>query len=358
MSPNISQIISPNPLQQSLRESGINLKDGQIIRATVLKTLPDSGTLISVNGKQLNIPAALNLPEGSRLMLQVTLTGSKIELRPVENPSQRPEIPAQSISPATAKESLTGVISELKAVLDQKELNNIAAQGAKDLKQIMPSLLYSDPGKTGGAWIKENLLAGGMLWENKVAEFLSDENNSSIKKLMKGDLKAILLSLRKEIETEGGGGHDSTAALKVKQALALIENLQIQNLASLEDRLGLLFCIPGLAKDGLNSAEVFVKKRRGSDNGISFSVQAEFSRLGRFDADISMMNSMTSIRILTDDKEKADIVNDNLSILESGIKALGFNNVALSCNARKASDLSGMAAGVFAGRSKAIDMVI
>jgi hypothetical protein len=355
MSPTISQTASFNSFRQNLREIGINLKDGQIIRATVLGKLPDGNTLLSVNGKQLNVPTQLNLPEGSKLMLQVTLTGSKIELIPVENSSLKPDILTPSMPASMAKDITPGILLELKAELDQGGLNNIAAQGAKDLRQIMSSIQYSDPGKNNGAWIKENILAGGMLWENKVAEFLSDENNLSIKKLMKGDLKAILLSLRKALETEDGSQSDA-AALKVKQALSLIENMQLHNLSALEDGLGWLFFIPG-SMDGFSKAEVFFKKGDAS-NGTSFSVLAEFTRLGRFEARVTMMDSMTSIRILTDDKEKAEIVNGSLSLLEAGIKALGVNNVALSCDVRKATDIPGEVPGIFFGRSKAVDLVI
>jgi hypothetical protein len=355
MSPTISQTASFNSFRQNLREIGINLKDGQIIRATVLGKLPGGNTLLSVNGKQLHVPTQLNLPEGSKLMLQVTLTGSKINLIPVETSSLKPEILTTSMPGTSAKEITPGILSELKAALDQGGLNNMAAQGAKDLRQIMPSIQYSDPGKNNGAWIKENILAGGMLWENKVAEFLSDENNLSIKKLMKGDLKAILLSLRKALETEDGS-HSDAAALKVKQVLSLIENTQLHNLAALEDGLGWLFFIPG-SMDGFSKAEVFFKKGDAS-NGTYFSVLADFTRLGRFEARVTMMDSMTSIRILMDDKEKAEIVNESLSLLEAGIKALGLKNVALSCDVRKATDVPGEVPGIFFGRSKAVDLVI
>jgi len=44
--------------------------------------LPEGGTLLLVNGRQLNLLTELNLPEGSKQLFQVTVTGSKIELRP------------------------------------------------------------------------------------------------------------------------------------------------------------------------------------------------------------------------------------------------------------------------------------
>jgi len=82
---------------------------------------------------------------------------------------------------------------------------------------------------------------------------------------MKGDLKAILLSLQKALHSENGD-HDDVFAMKVKQALNLIEGNQQINFSALEDGLGWFFVIPGAEKDGFNKAEVFVKKR-GEGNG-------------------------------------------------------------------------------------------
>jgi hypothetical protein len=356
MSINIPDITLPRSLQQNLPDSKINLKNGDVIRATVMGRLPEGGTLLLVNGKQLNLLTELNLPEGSKQLFQVTVTGSKIELRPLENPPLKPDPPALSISPNAARMNLTSVIQELVTALDQTELSRMAAQGAKDLKQIMASILYSDPGKNNGIWIKENILASGMLWESKVAELLSDENNNSIKRAMKGDLKAILLSLQKALHSENGD-HADAVAMKVKQALNLIEGNQHINFSTLEDGLGWLFVIPGAEKDGFNKAEVFVKKR-GESKGISFSVLAEFTQLGRFEADVSMMESRVSVRILMDDEKKSEIVNNNLSVLESGLKALGLNNIALSCYIRKATDIPGGLDRIYPVRLQPVNIVI
>jgi hypothetical protein len=355
MSQNISQIIS-NSYQQNLQDGGISLKNGQIIRATVLGKLPDGGTLLSVNGKQLDASQGLDLPEGSRHLFQVSMTGSKIDLKLLDPPPMKPDAQSATISPSATKNNLSDIISELSAALDQAELRDVAARGTKDLKQIMPSILYSDPGKNNGTWIKENILAGGILWENKVAEFLSDENNGSLKRLMKGDLKAILLSLQKALPTEDSD-HSNDLTTKVRHALNLIENNQNLNLSALEDGLGWLFFIQGLEKDGFCKADVLVKKGK-NNKGISFSVLAEFTRLGRFEAHVSMTASGISIRILMDDEDKAGIVNDNLPVLEAGLKTLGLNNISLSCDERKATDLTEGLAGYLPRPSQAVDIVI
>jgi hypothetical protein len=357
MSFNISDNnISDRSLQMSFHSGKLNLKNGEIIRAVVGARLPEGGTLLSVNGRLLNISTDLNLPEGSKQFFQVSLTGSKIELKLIEAPPLKPGVPVSTMTSSAAKETLTGVLSELKTTLDQAGLSRLTANELQSLRQIMPQILYGNTRDHNGMWVKENILAGGMLWENKVAEFLADEKNNSIKKLIKGDLKGILLSLQKGLLTEDKDGSDAIAT-KVKQALNLIEGNQLLNLTTLEDGLGWLFVIPGLEKDGFNKAEIFLKKGDGK-SGVFFSVLLEFTQLGQFEANVSIIESRTSIRILTDDEEKAGFVNDNLPMLDAGLKALGLCDVAISCAVRKATDIPGGLIPALAGRSRDINIVI
>jgi len=357
MSLNISDInLSDRSLQNNLQTGKLDFKNGEIIKAVVGAKLPDGGTLISVNGKQLNVMTGLNLPEGSRQFFQVTLAGSKIELRLLEGPPPKPDLSAGTIPAGAAKETITGILSELRTVMDQGGLSKLTAQEVQNLRQIMPLILYGNPRDHNGTWIKENILAGGMLWENKVAEFLSDETNSPVKKLIKGDLKAILLSLQKNLLSEDGDAKDALT-LKIKQALNLIEGNQLLNLSALEEGLGWLFLIPGLEKDGFNKAEVFVKKGDGK-SGIFFSVLLEFTQLGRFEAGVSMIGPRTSVKILMDDKDMAGIVKDNLPMLEAGLKAIGMTDLNLSCDVRKATDVPGGLVPGLAGRSQTLNIII
>jgi hypothetical protein len=357
MSLNISNPnISDRSLQMSVGTGKLNLKDGEVIRAIVGARLPEGGTLLSVNGRLLNISTDLNLPEGSKQLFQVSLIGSKIELKLLEGPPLKPGIPDSTMTSSSTKETLTGVLTGLKTALDQAGLSRLTANELQNLRQILPQILYGSSRDQSGMWVKENIMAGGMLWENKVAEFLADEKNSSIKKLIKGDLKGILLSLQKGLQ---GEDKDGSAALttKVKQALNMIEVNQLINLTTLEDGLGWLFVIPGLEKDGFNKAEIFLKKGDGK-SGDFFSILLEFTQLGQFEANVSMIESRTSIRILTDDEEKAGFVNDNLPMLYAGLKALGLGDVAISCTARKSTDIPGGLSSSLACRSRNINIVI
>jgi hypothetical protein len=122
--------------------------------------------------------------------------------------------------------------------------------------------------------------------------------------------------------------------VKIKQALNLIEGNQQMNLSAIEQGLGWLFFIPGFEGDGFLGAEIFSKKR-DENGGLFFSVLLEFTRLGRFQANVAMMESGMSVRILMDDEGKAKIVKDNLNLLEKGLDGLGVKNLIVSCDVRK-----------------------
>ena len=337
MSINISDITSPDrSFQINPQDGKINLKNGDLIRATVIRKLPEGGIMLSVNGKQLNIPNGPELPDGSRHLFQVSIAGSRIELKLIEEPVSKTGQTFTTTSPSAAKETLTGVLTELKGVLEQAGLNRTSAQAAQNLRHIMPLILYANPKAADGIWLKENIMASGLFWESKVADFLSDEKNSPLKKLLKGDLKGILLSLQKGLFDEAGDSNDALV-MKIKQALNLIEGNQQMNFSALEQGLGWLFFIPGFEEGGFLGAEIFSRKR-DETGGLFFSVILEFTQLGRFQANVAMTDSGMSVRILMNEEGKAKIVKDNLHLLEKGLNALGVKNLIVSCDVRKGEE--------------------
>lgn len=319
------------------KDAKINLKNGEVIRGTVIRSIHEGGLLLSMKGKQLNVPEGPDLPVGTRHLFQVNITESRIELKLLELPVNKAGQPLTTMSANAARETLANILTELKGALDQAGLSRTTAQAVQNLRQLMPLILYASARDNGGIWVKENIMASGLLWESKVAEFLlSDEKNSPIKKLLKGDLKGILLSLQKGLLAEGKDGDDSLM-VKIRQALNLIEGNQQMNLSALEEGLGWLFFIPGFERDGFLGAEIFSKKS-DEKGGIFFSVLLEFTQLGRFQANVSMMESGMSVRILMDDEDKAKIVNESLHLLEKGLSALDIRNVKVSCDVRRGEE--------------------
>jgi hypothetical protein len=357
MSLNISDITASDRIPTSnLPDNKINLKNGEIISAVVVRKVSEGEMLISAKGRQFNVFTNLNLPEGSRQLFEVSLIGSKIELNLLQEPFNKTEQPSAIVSAVAAKETLTDILSELKTALDRPALSRLTAQEVQNLRQILPNILYGISRDHNGTWIKENILSSGLFWENKILDILSDEKNNPIKKIMKNDLKAILLLLQKRLIGENNDGTDDLI-LKIKQATNLIEGNQLLNLSSLEKGLGWLFSIPGSIEDGFRDGKIFVKKGDGK-SGIFFSVFLEFTQLGSFEADVSMMESMISVRIIMDDKKKARMVKDDISLLEKGLKAVGMTDVIVSCDVRKENETAGSLSSEFLNRSQGVNIVI
>jgi hypothetical protein len=356
MSINISDINNSNRIiQKNLPDANINLKNGEIIRGTVVGKNPEGGMLVSLDGKQLSAVTSLSLPIGSKQLFQVSVIDSKIELKLLGSAAPKSDLSSATVSSSVPKDTMTNVLSELKTVLDQAGLGKAIDKLANNLRQIMPMIVYANPKDHNGAWIKENILASGLLWENKLIEALSDEKNISIKKLLKGDLKGILLSLQKGLLAEGEG--DESLTVKLKQALGLIEGNQQINLSALEQELGWLFFIPGREEDGFNGAEVFIKKKNDKSETY-FSVLLDFTALGRFEANVAMMGHRTSIRILMDDEKKTKIVNDNLPLLEKGLRALGIKELNVSCDVRKGYEPEERIISGIKKRTQAVSIIV
>ena len=352
--PNINKPDQPSP--NNLQDGKINLKNGDLIRATVIRRLPEGGMLLSANGKQLNVMTDLNLPEGSRHLFQVSVNGSKIELKLLETHMLKSDQPVTVAHPDVAKQTMTGILTELKGALEHTGLPRTTALSAQNLRQLLPLIMYSNPKDHNGIWIKENIMASGLFWESKIADILLNEKDGAIKKVLKNDLKGILLSLEKGVLAEESEGGDALT-IKIKQALNLIEGHQQLNLTAVEEGLGWLFFIPGLEEDGFIKGEIFAKKG-DKKGGMFFSVLLEFTQLGRFQANVNMIEAGMSVRILMDNKEKANIVKENLPILEKGLNALGIKGLVLSCEVRSQDENASVIPPEVLARSKRVNIVI
>ena len=350
-SPGIAKETFPN----NIREGRIILKNGETINLTVADKPPEEGVLLSANGRQLSALTGMNLPEEERYIFQINQAGSKIEIRLFQGVVKSDQ-PVTVVPSGVTTETMAGVLTELKGALEQAGLPRTTALSAQDLRQLLPSILYTNPKDHNGLWIKENIMASGIFWEGKIADIVLNEKDDAIKKALKTDLKGILLSIEKDLGAEEGKGDDALAT-KIKHAINLIDGNQQLNLAAVEEGLGWLFFIPGLEEDGFIRGEIFAKKG-DKKGGMFFSVLLEFTRLGRFQVNVNMIQDGISVRILMDSEEKADIVKKDLPVLEKGLKALGIKGLALSCDVRRQDENAGVIPPAVLARAKRVNIVI
>ena len=105
---------------------------------------------------------------------------------------------------------------------------------------------------------------------------------------MASDLKGILLALRKCMMMEDRSNDITRSmALKINEAISIIEHHQLLNLSLIKEGVGWFWFIPGNSQEGFKGADLFVKKTKEKDK-INFTLFMEFTVLGRVRMDVSI----------------------------------------------------------------------
>lgn len=290
---------------------------------------------MEVKGRTFLAYSKPNLIEGNRYRFLVHHRGSKIELRVMNIPVQRPGTAGTTHSAGRA--NMARALSELFKTGNVKGLSLRTRQALQTLQKLFPAVVYSDKGDHSGPWFSRYIAASGLLWENKVLKYLLRERGGAWKKLAASDVKGQLLALERSLHTEAGSRkHLASMADKVKQAIFLIEQDQLQNLSGIRENPGWLIHIPGFMEDGFIEAELFFRKNERKE-GLHFSIVLEFTRLGQVEFDVSMIDSVMGIKIITEDENKAGLIAENQHVLIRGLRNLGIETGAVHCEVKETS---------------------
>ena len=336
----ITHIQSSQPTQlqnQLLRE--LNLKPGDIFKGTVLQKFPQGEVLIGAYGKRFRAYTGLNLNENSEHHFQIKNLGSKIELKVLDGIINKSVSPLQLwASGHISRKQLSGILLKLSSAHTLKGLSTLSNEALKRLSQLTPSMIFSNQSIDSKTWASRFLAGSGLFWENKVVRHLLGDQTTSWKTLLVSDLKGTLLSLLKALQSEKQGGEPLKEIMAdVKQAILLIEQDQMLNLSTIKEGMGWFWLIPGNSDEGFKNAELFVKEKKNDDE-ILFSMFMEFTHLGRMEMDVSVVQSVLSMRIFAEDEQKASFVNENLPVLEQALHDVGLGTGTIICDVKEKQD--------------------
>lgn len=315
-------------------------KPGEILKGTVIRKFPRGEILVAAKGREFQAYTTLNLKEGQRHHFQVNTTGSRIELKVLDDLIHKLDSPIQIWSSNRhARDRFAGLIRELIKAHNLTGLTKGSVQTLKNLSQLFPTIVFSDHGKDNGLWLQRFIIGSGLFWENKIVRYLLGDKNRSWKRLMAVDLKGVLLSLDGDLRTlEQDSDHIKSLAENIRQALSVIEQDQFLNLSSVREGLGWFWFIPGLKEDGFRKAELFVKEGK-KEGETCFSIFLELSRLGQVVVDVAVMKGVISLKIFMEDRELANFVTENLSLLEKGIQEAGMMIGTIVCDVKEGLEL-------------------
>ena len=336
----ITHSSTPQTAHQTLSKETLRLKPGDIFRGTIIRKSPAGEVLVAARGREFLAHSELNLVEGQNHDFQVKTSGPRIEIKVLDRGNLAPHSPLQTwASNSASRDKLASILRELSGALALKHLPPDTRLAFKSLSQLLPLVLYHEPQSDDARRLSRFVLGSGLFWENRVVRYLLGQKSKPWKTLLAKDLKGLLLSLDRNLNMEGDDHGDlESLAVKVKQALHLIEQEQILNLSSMEKELGWFWFIPGLEERGMRKAEVFLN-RNDRGKGIHCFMRIEFTHLGKMEVEVSLRETLIGIKIHLEDRQKADLVKENLSLLKAKLQEAGLVPGTILCEVKEMGEL-------------------
>lgn len=338
----IGQIFAPQdnsnkgPIQSPLK-----FQSGQIIRGRVIQKLDNGQILVSSKGRQFVAVTELGLDEGDKYRFQVKSAGPRIELKVLDGEFIKARSPIHAwASTRKARHELGNILRDLSSVNQLKGLAPDLKMAFKTLNDLLPLMLYNKPGENDVQWLTRYFMGSGLFWENKVAQYFIGNKEKSWKKLLGTDLKGILKKIEESLKS---GGQDKEGlkimAMKVKQALQIIEQNQLLNLSSNRDGIGYFLFVPGLEDEGFKQAEVFVKKDEEGDKKLYFSLLLDFTMLGQMEVAVMVVDSVINVKVYAGDEDKTQFIREHLHLLETGLERIGMTPGTIMCGTKEKGDI-------------------
>ena len=317
------------------KKINIPLKQGALIKGTVIQKLKDGDFIISSGGKNFRAHSAVplkgsrnydfivlsakdkielkvlqldNRPEGSiiKLVSSANMVGRRLTeaLTVLVNPQSVKKLPTQA----------SALITRLRSMVNLPDLN-------RNIKEILP-------------WVNKNIQGSGIFWETKVMQLLTGKKSITSKEMTDNDLKGLLLKLIKNIEKNSGDQEGMKAiSMKVREALNLIEQEQIMNLNTMREDLGWFMHLPFINDDDFLSSEFYVKENK--EETLHFSLFIDMTFTGKMNIDVSFVKDTVGIQIDVEKEETKDFITESISELENAFKDMGVNISNIRCEVKE-----------------------
>ncbi|MBW2129186.1 MAG: flagellar hook-length control protein FliK [Deltaproteobacteria bacterium] len=339
---------------------GAPFRAGEIFTGRVIKGLRGGEFLVSARGNRFRAHARIALAEGRSYRFQVRCAGPRVELKVVTPGPDRPlNLLSGRISGGASRKRLPALLREIVAARDWKGISPSLREGLVELNRLLASVIFKGSGNVGVSWFAEYLFRSGLFWEGKVARLLLEGRKIDRNKLLQGDLKGILLRLEKDLNVlEGWSKETKDLALKIREALRFIEQDQFLNLASIKEAGGWFLFLPIMGERDFHGGELLVKEPKGEDGIIRFHLSLEFSELGPMEVSVSILGGILDARILAADERRLKILQDNLSLLEKGLRKKGLQPGTLSCGIRGEEDAGRVSTEQTRGSTPGVDLSV
>ena len=311
------------------------LKQGALIKGTVIQKLKDGDFIISSGGKAFRAHSAIPLKGNKNYDFVVLSSKDKIELKVLEVNNKAPGNIIKLVSSANIigrklTDALTTLVNSQSIKKLPSQVSNLMTRlhnmvNFTTLKKDIPGIL---------TWVNKNIQGSGIFWETKVLQLLTGKKGLVPKEMADTDLKGLLLNLLKSIEKNSGDQEGMKAiSMKVREALNLIEQEQIMNLNAIREDLGWFMHLPFINDDDFLSSEFHVKENK--EGALHFSLFLDMSFAGKMNLDVSIIKDTAGIHIDVEKEETKRLITENINELEIVFKGIGINTSNIRCEVKE-----------------------
>ncbi|NOX34982.1 MAG: hypothetical protein GXP56_14850 [Deltaproteobacteria bacterium] len=303
-------------------------KKNQIIRAKVIKLLPDGNARLLVNGQKVLAKTGLLLKPGEDVQLRVIQEKDAVILKLI-SPVQK--MTTRQIS------SLIGFFSKNESIPD------ITGAKIANIKDLLHGMALKS-GKADKAFLPKLIKNSGMTWENKIAGILLGNKSSSalefsLDNLLKQDIKGSILK-----EMLAADPKQSEILKTASSFLTTIENFQLLNHQS-SDSGRFLLPFPVFNDQAFSFGQLLIdtgdknkSSNKDGDKLINISFLLDMSRLGPLRADFSILKKQISGRFLLKDDDTCKYVKSMIFELKTRLKNVGYQVHNVECKTAKKAE--------------------
>ncbi len=326
-------------LEPRSKEGSPTFRPHDILEGEVLEKIDARQILIRLEGRSYVAESRIPLSEGDRMLLRVEATHPRVVLTPLlKGSDQDPGIPLslKTLSSLFLPESQTVSLSGLQRMGSQVFPGEIR-ETVEKLLGLLNQFAVEDPARLNSDEVRKSVVRSGLLFEEKIGRMVETGTGDPWEKMVKEDLKGLLMTLREELER----GNPSSFLPKeempslektgdsLNQILNKIEGTQVLNLLPLEDRQRIFLLLPLWFQEHLYFADVQIslprfRKDPSEPEDVAVLFLLDMPDWGRLSLEARMKGENLYGLFKVSDPGVASFLEENLPGLKERLGGMGF----------------------------------
>jgi hypothetical protein len=306
---------------------GLSLRQGDIVKGKVLDFHHSGRAKLLVQGKELTAQTSVKLAKGQTAQFRVEQTQPQYIFKVFDASNIQ-----QSMLKLFGSSAMQASPFQLFQNLFQSLKNNSELANQKQMLQMMHlfSQLSIKPGDSITPYfLMAFLQRSGLMWENKLKQWVSSQKNLSsdrLKKMTQQDLKALTLEALQNIDDD-----HLDIKLSLEQMVEQFEQWQMLNHKTLTEHGKLYFMLPLQFDNLFYTGELLIDisdmKKGGKEASVSMlkaSLLLKMSRIGPVKIDATLLQRQLRIEYWLSQQETIDLFKSYESTLSEALAIHGI----------------------------------